>query len=97
MAECRFRPLGTFDTGSDIINRQSDHDFLFVFCGYSPSILNRFDVISAFLVAENGGKMISAASWRVRPEVKSLFDSLTPIWYKWALNISAIFYLSKVP
>jgi hypothetical protein len=45
------------------------------------SILNRFDVISACLIAENDGKTISAARGRVRPEVKSLFDSFNPIWY----------------
>jgi hypothetical protein len=38
-----------------------DHSFLFVFCLHLPSILYRFDVISAFLIAENGGKPISVA------------------------------------
>jgi hypothetical protein len=38
-----------------------------------------FDVISAFLLAENGRKTISAARGRVRPKVKSPYDSLTPI------------------
>jgi hypothetical protein len=58
--------------------------FLFVFCRHSPSILNRFDVISAFLNAANGEKTISAARTRrrVRPEVKSPVDSLTLIWYR---------------
>jgi hypothetical protein len=48
--------------------------------------LYRFDVISAFVIAENGRKTISAARGRVRPEVKSPFDSLTPIWYRSALE-----------
>jgi hypothetical protein len=52
-----------------------------VFCGHLPSILYRFDVISAFVVAENDRKTISAARERARPEVKSPFDCLTPIWY----------------
>jgi hypothetical protein len=96
MAECRFRPLGGVDTGSDITSRYSDHGFLFVFCRHLQSILYRFDVIGAFLIAENGRKTISAARGRVTPEVKSAFDSLSPIWYMSALDFSAIFYLSKV-
>jgi hypothetical protein len=32
-----------------------------VFCRYIPSILYCFDVISAFVIAENGVKTISAA------------------------------------
>jgi hypothetical protein len=44
-----------------------------------PSILYRFDVISAFVIAEDGRKTISAARGRARPEVKTPFDSLTPI------------------
>jgi hypothetical protein len=43
------------------------------FCCYSPSILYRFDVISAFVIAENGRKTISAGRGRVKPEVKSPF------------------------
>jgi hypothetical protein len=61
-------------------SRDSDHDFPFVFCRHLPSILHRFDVISTFIIAENGGKTISAARRRVIPEVKSPFDSSTPIW-----------------
>jgi hypothetical protein len=67
-----------------------------VFCGHLPSILYRFDVISAFVIAENGRKTISAARGRVRPEVKSPFDSLTPICIGRFWNFSIIFYLSKV-
>jgi hypothetical protein len=44
--------------------------------------LYRFDVISAFVIAENGGKTISIARERIRPEVKSPFDFLTLIWYR---------------
>jgi hypothetical protein len=51
-----------------------------------PSILYRFDVISAFVIAENGRKTISAARGRVRPEVKSPFDCLTAIWYRSVLE-----------
>jgi hypothetical protein len=41
-----------------------------------------FDVISAFLIAENDRKTISAARGRVRPEVKSPFDSNpNDYWY----------------
>jgi hypothetical protein len=58
--------------------------------------LYRFDVISAFLIAENGGKTISAARGRVRPEVKSPFDSLTPIWYRSALEFFGYLLPSKV-
>jgi hypothetical protein len=69
-----------------------------VLCGHLPSILYRFDITSAFVIAENGRKTISAARGRVRPEVKSPFDSLIPIWCTvgrfW--NFSTIFYLSKV-
>jgi hypothetical protein len=35
--------------------------FYSFFCGHLPSILYRFDVISVFPIAENGGKTISAA------------------------------------
>jgi hypothetical protein len=55
-------------------------------CTVLPSILYRFDVISAFVIAENGRKTISAARGRARPEVKSPFDSLTPIWYRSVLE-----------
>ena len=54
----------------------------------------RFDVIRAFLIAEKGGKTISAAMGRVRPEVKSPFSSLTPIWYRSVLEFFD--YLSPV-
>jgi hypothetical protein len=50
-----------------------------VFCRHLPSILYRFDVISAFVIAENGRKTISASRGRVRPEVKSPFDYLLPV------------------
>jgi hypothetical protein len=59
-----------------------------VFCGHLRSILYRFDVISAFVIAENGRKTISAARGRVRPEVKSPFDFSTPIWYTSVLDFS---------
>jgi hypothetical protein len=51
-----------------------------------PSILYRFDVISSFVIAGNGRKTISAARGRSKPEVKSPFDSLTPIWYRSVLE-----------
>jgi hypothetical protein len=57
-----------------------------VFCRHLPSILNRFDVIRAFVNAENGRKTISAARGHARPEVKSPFDSLTPTWYRSVLE-----------
>jgi hypothetical protein len=53
-----------------------------VFYRHLPSILYRFDVISAFVIAENARKTISAARRRARPEVKSPFDCLTSIWYR---------------
>jgi hypothetical protein len=37
--------------------------------------------MSAFLIADNGGKTISSAMGRIRPELKSPFVSLTPIRY----------------
>jgi hypothetical protein len=57
-----------------------------VFYRHLPSILYRFDVISAFAVAEIGRKTISAARGRARPEVKSPFDCLTPIWSRSVLE-----------
>jgi hypothetical protein len=48
------------------------------FCRHLSSFLYRFDVISAFVTAESGRKTISATRERVRPEVKSPFDSLIP-------------------
>jgi hypothetical protein len=51
-----------------------------------PSILYRSDVVSTFLIAECGGNTNSAASGRVRPEVKSPFDSFTPIRYESAVE-----------
>jgi hypothetical protein len=53
---------------------------------YIYVFLYRFDVISAFVIAENGRKTISAARGRARPEVKSPFDCLTPIWYRSVLE-----------
>jgi hypothetical protein len=38
------------------------------------------------VIAENGRKTISAARGRVRPEVKSPFDCLTPICYRSVLE-----------
>jgi hypothetical protein len=57
-----------------------------VFYRHLPSILYRFDVISTYVIAENGRKTISAARGRVRPEVKSPFDCLTPILYRSVLE-----------
>jgi hypothetical protein len=57
-----------------------------MFCRHLPSILYRFDAISAFVIAENGRKTISVARGRVRPEVKSPFDFLTPICYRSVLE-----------
>jgi hypothetical protein len=68
---------------------------MFVFCRHLPSILHRFDVISAFVIAENGRKTISAARGRARPEVKSPFDSLTPTWYRSILEFFDYLLLSK--
>jgi hypothetical protein len=87
----QLRYIGTdrqraFDTGSDVTSRWGDHGFLFVFYRNLPSILYRFDVISAFVIAENGRKTISAARGRVRPEVKSPFDCSTPIWCRSVLE-----------
>jgi hypothetical protein len=67
-----------------------------VFCGHLSSIFYRFDVISAYVIAENGRKTILAARGRARPEVKSPFNSLTLIWYRSLWNFWAIFHLSKV-
>jgi hypothetical protein len=67
-----------------------------VFYRHLPSILYRFDVINAFVIAENDRKTISAARRRARPEVKSPFDCLTPIWYRSVLEFFDYFYLSKV-
>jgi hypothetical protein len=61
-----------------------------VFCACFVDIyrlsLYCYNVISAFLIAENGGKTILAARGRVRPEVKSPFDSLSAFWY-WRFGI----------
>jgi hypothetical protein len=57
-----------------------------VFCRHFSSILYRFDVISDFVIAENGRKTILVARGHVRPEVKSPFDALTPIWDTSALE-----------
>jgi hypothetical protein len=73
----------------------SDYGFLFVFHLYIPSIFYHLGVIRAFLVAENDGKTFSAANGRVRPEVKSPFDFLIPIWYKSALKIFGNLLLFK--
>jgi hypothetical protein len=45
----------------------------------------RLDVKSAFRLAENGGMTDCGRLERVEPEVTSLFDSFTPIW--WAFGI----------
>jgi hypothetical protein len=58
--------------------------------------LYRFDVISAFVIAENGGKTIAAARGRARPEVKSPFSSSTRFGMRRSWNFSIIFYLSEV-
>jgi hypothetical protein len=57
-----------------------------VFYRHLPSILYRFDVIGAFVIAENDRKTISAARGRARPEVKSPFDCLTPVCYRSVLE-----------
>jgi hypothetical protein len=54
--------------------------------GAPASILNRFDVITAFRHAETGEMTISAARGRARPDVMSQFDLLHPIWYCWPLE-----------
>jgi hypothetical protein len=46
------------------------------------STVYRSLVIGVFGEVSNGRLTISAARGRVRPEVKSTFDSLTPIWYR---------------
>jgi hypothetical protein len=43
-------------------------------------------LLAFFLIAKNGGKTISAAKGRVRPELKSPFALLTPIWYRSVLE-----------
>jgi hypothetical protein len=45
--------------------------------------------MSAFLIAENGGKTITAARRCVRPEVTSPFDSLTPFGIDRLWNFSS--------
>jgi hypothetical protein len=47
--------------------------FLFVFRRHLSSIFSRFDVICAFSIINNGGKMISAAGGRSRPKMTSPF------------------------
>jgi hypothetical protein len=55
MAECRFRPLGAFDTGSDVTSRLSDRGFsIHDFVDNHRLVLYRFDIIIAFLIAESG-------------------------------------------
>jgi hypothetical protein len=64
---------------------------------YRVSSLHPFDVISVFIVAENGGKTISAARGRVRPKMTSPFDFLTQIWYRSALDfIRLSFIVQKI-
>jgi hypothetical protein len=53
-----------------------------------------FQRFSAFLIAEKGGKTISTARGSARPEVTSPIDSLTPIWYRKALEFCV--YLSPI-
>jgi hypothetical protein len=67
-----------------------------VFYRHLPSILYRFDVISAFVIAENGRKTILAARGLARPEVQSPFDCLTRFGIGRFWNFSIIFYLSKI-
>jgi hypothetical protein len=50
---------------------------LFVFQRHFPSILCRFDVITAFRHAETGEMTISAARGVLEPEMTSPFDSFT--------------------
>jgi hypothetical protein len=56
--------LGAIDTGSDSPVDRATTVVLFVVCRHLPSIFFRFetsDIISAFVIAENGRKTISAA------------------------------------
>jgi hypothetical protein len=74
---------------------------------FYSSVWYRFDVISAFPIADNGRKTISASRGRVGPEVIILpFDSLTPIRYGSALEfflchpskvIRLFLFASKMP
>jgi hypothetical protein len=67
-----------------------------VFCWHLPSILYRFDAISAFVIAENGRKTISAArgvlyrKWRYRSIPWPRFG------IGWVLNFASISHRSKV-
>jgi hypothetical protein len=54
-----------------------------------------FDVVRALVIAENGRKTVSAARRRARPEVKSPFDCLTPIWYRPVLEFFDYLLLVK--
>jgi hypothetical protein len=58
------------------------------FVDFYHSILYPFDIITAFLIAENDGKTILAARGRIRSEVTSPFDSLASTWYKSCLEFS---------
>lgn len=58
-----------FDTGSNAINRLSDHRFIFVFHGHSL-ICNHFQVISSFSIAVDVEMLISAARQRSRLKMR---------------------------
>lgn len=61
VAECRFWPLGGFETGSDVISWQSNHGCIFVFHWHFLCIFYSFDVTSTFRLAENSELTFSAA------------------------------------
>jgi hypothetical protein len=74
MAECRFRPLGDvwYWLWRHLLIERPWFSIR-VFGWHLPSILYRFDVISAFLYAENGANTISAARGRGRSKVTVRF------------------------
>jgi hypothetical protein len=78
---------GRFDTSSDVTSSQGDHGFLFVSCTVST-------LLALFLLpkmAERRFRPLGPLVGGVRLEVKSPFDSLTPIWYRSALEFLGYF------
>jgi hypothetical protein len=53
-------------------------------------------LLALFFLQKNGGKTISAARGRTRPDVTSPIDSLTPISYRWASYFGSVSRRSKV-
>jgi hypothetical protein len=78
----------TSQTGNDVTSRFVDHGFLLVFNTCFESTVYRSPVIGIFGEVNKGRLTISAAGERVKPEVKSLFDSSIPIWYRSVFEFS---------